>query len=539
MVAGLGLFFVGVWFLTENLKSLAGKKFRQSVVKITKNSVAGFGLGGLLGAVAQSMAVTIFIIVGLITAGLLTIRVAMPIIVGANFGSSVIVFLTTLNIEMIMLFVVGVSGIAVVSERLIQWKAHIGALFGAGLLFLGIVMLQSGAISVVEQPWASNLIEDVRHSYVVTFVVGCVLAFIAQTAAATSILVIALAGVGVLNFEQTVMAIYGANVGSGLVSLVLSWKLRGRPRQLAMFQILFLNLSASIIFVTLFYFEVFFDVPLVKGFVTKLSDDIEQQMAFVYFLMSFPGLVYLGLASPIARGLEQLWPPTKAEDDAKPQFIHDHATSDPDSALDLVKLEHHRLIGYFTRYFDAVRKQRNLEDEAKAALVQLHDSFLSVHNLIAELLEDIGGVKSADLIYERLNDTMNDHRTLQLIEATLFELSETLSAITPDSHLNELADTTVEALDTVLLTLMDVIKKGDEFDRQLLTKMTGDRGTVLQQIRKTYVTSTLDIEGDESLRLLRLTNLCERFFWLLGELRIDEDGLAGFVDIDLDQADVS
>ena len=539
MVAGLGLFFVGVWFLTENLKSLAGRRFRQSVVKITKNSALGFGLGGLLGAIAQSMAVTIFIIVGLITAGLVTVRIAMPIIVGANFGSSVIVFLTTLNIELIMLFVVGVSGIAVVSERLIHWKSHIGALFGAGLLFLGIVMLQSGAISVVEQPWASTLIEDVRHSYVITFVVGCVLAFIAQTAAATSILVIALAGVGVLNFEQTVMAIYGANAGSGLVSLVLSWKLRGRPRQLAMFQILFLNLSASVIFVALFYIELLFQFPLVKNLVTKLSDNIEQQMAFVYLLLSFPGLFYLAMAVPIARGLERLWPPTKAEDDAKPQFIHDQAASDPDTALELIKLEHHRLIGYFTRYFDAVREQRRHEDNADNTLQLLHDSFLSVHNLISELLEEIGGIKSADLVYERLNNTMNDHRTIHLIESTLFELSGTLSEITSDSHLNELADTTVEALDTVLLTLMDVVKKGDEFDKQLLSKMTGDRGTVLQQVRKTYVTSTAEIEGDESLRLLRLTNLCERFFWLLGELRVDEDGMAGVVDIELDHADLT
>ena len=62
VVAGLGLFFVGVWILSDNLKNLAGRSFRQSVVQWTKKTTTGFALGSVLGAVAQSMAVTIFIL---------------------------------------------------------------------------------------------------------------------------------------------------------------------------------------------------------------------------------------------------------------------------------------------------------------------------------------------------------------------------------------------------------------------------------------------------------------------------------------------
>ena len=125
VVAGLGLFFVGVWILSDNLKNLAGRSFRQSVVQWTKKTTTGFALGSVLGAVAQSMAVTIFILVSLLTAGLITVRTAMPVLVGANLGTSILVFLTTLNVKLVMLYIIGISGIIMVSERFSGVKAHL------------------------------------------------------------------------------------------------------------------------------------------------------------------------------------------------------------------------------------------------------------------------------------------------------------------------------------------------------------------------------------------------------------------------------
>lgn len=533
VVAGLGLFFVGVWFLSENLKSLAGRKFRQSVVKWTKKPAAGFALGSVLGAVAQSMAVTIFILVSLLTAGLITVRTAMPVIAGANIGTSILVFLTTLNIKMVMLFVIGISGITMVSEKFVRLRAHVGSLFGVGLLFLGISMLQGGALTVVEQPWATSLLESVRGSYLIIFMVGCLLTMMAQSASATTILVIALAGVGVFGFEQTVMAIYGANFGSGIVSMLISSKLRGKARQLAMFQILFLNFLGTMIFVALFYLEVLTDIPLVKSLVGHISDNIEQQMAWVYLFLNTPGIIFLIFTDSINNALERFFPPTQSENDSIPKFIHDQAIADPSTAMDLIKLEQQHLVGFFTRFFELLRTSGNGTSNKLADIKELHMSFTSVSGLVTELLDDLGAARAADNMHERLNLSMNNNRVIQMIESTLLDLVTTLNDIADDSPLSELRGMTTEALDTVLLTLNDVLIEGDDYDKRLLGKMTGDRGEVLQSIRRLFLTNDDKIEGDDQLRLLKVTNLCERFFWLLGDLRLDNGDTVRVVDIDL------
>ena len=533
VVAGLGLFFVGVWILSDNLKNLAGRSFRQSVVQWTKKTTTGFALGSVLGAVAQSMAVTIFILVSLLTAGLITVRTAMPVLVGANLGTSILVFLTTLNVKLVMLYIIGISGIIMVSERFSGVKAHVGALFGVGLLFLGITMLQEGAITLVDKPWTSELLESFSNSYFITFLIGCAITFIAQSAAATSVLAIALAGAGVFQFEQTVMAIYGANFGSGLVSLLLSGKLKGKSRQLAMYQILFLNFLGTLLFVIAFYAESLAGVPLVNALVTKISGDLEQQMAWVYLFLNTPGIFFLLFSGVIDRFLQNQFPATQSENDSQPQYIHDQAINDPGSALDLVNLEQRHLVSFYTRYFELLRQRDSAAGNSTQKLHELHDSFLSVSGHVSELLEDLGSVRSTNAIHERLNRAMSNNRTIQMIESTLFDLVITLSSISPNSSLHKIKNMTTEALDTVLLTLNDVLEDGDEFDKKLLGKMTGDRGEVLQGIRRFFLKSEHAIEGDDQLNLLKITNLCERFLWLLGELRLDNGEAVRLVDIDL------
>ncbi len=532
VVAGLGLFFVGVWILSDNLKSLAGRSFRQSVVKWTKKPAPGFALGSVLGAVAQSMAVTIFILVSLLTAGLITVRTAMPVIVGANFGTSILVFLTTLNVKLVMLYIIGISGIIMVSDRFARIKPHVGALFGVGLLFLGITMLQEGAITLVDQPWTTELLESFRDSYFITFLLGCTLTFIAQSAAATTILAIALAGVGVFQFEQTVMAIYGANLGSGIVSMILSSKLKGKSRQLAMYQILFLNFLGTALFVLMFYAETLAGIPLIKFAVQNISGNIEQQMAWVYLFLNTPGIFFLLGSEKIDQFLKRRFPATQSENDSQPKYIHDQAISDPSSALDLVNLEQLHLVGFFTRYFELLRDGDSTADKT-VKIRNLHESFLSVSGQVSELIEDLGGARATEADHERINLAMRNGRSIQMIETTLYDLVMALSEVSPESPIHELKNMTTEALDTILLTLNDVLEDGDEFDRQLLGKMTGDRGEVMQTIRRFFLNSEQSVEGNDQLNLLKITNLCERFFWLLGDLRLENGQMVRTIDVDL------
>jgi phosphate:Na+ symporter len=520
VTAGLGLFFAGMWFLTGNLKRLAGRKFRQTLIAGTGNSLMGVGWGFLAGAVTQTTSVMVFTIISLLTAGLITVKVALPIIVGVNVGTSVLVFLATLNIKIVMLFVIGIAGIGIASKKAEGIQSITGALFGLSMLFLGISMLRTGAAPLIQQSWVETLLEQTRTSYGIGFLVGTVLRLIAQSSAAISILAITLAHAGVFSVEQTVIMIYGTNFGSGASTLLLSWGLRGRPRQIAMYQIAF-GVIGSLILVPLFYLEIYGGVPLMMSLVGNLSANIERQMAYVYLFFNIIAAAGLMLLTPVPALLEQFWPPTQAEDDARPRYIHDHALSDAETALDLVVLEQGRLISFFTRYFEVLRN-RTAGANPRTSLVTLHESFETLSDQVLEFLEDLGRTNSVHATYERLNSLLNHQRLIRSIEATLYDLATTLDATFEESSLSELTETVIEALDTVLLTLQAVLADGDEYDKRLLSRMTGDRSSALQRIRKAYMSDTTELDAKEKLSLLQITNLCERFFWLLGELQTDD-----------------
>ena len=198
VIAGLGLFFAGIWFLSENLKRATGRRFRQWVIASTRVAPMGFCVGAIAGALTQSMAVTVFILVSLMRAGLIGVRNALPLLAGANIGPSVLVFVATLETQLVMLFVIGIAGFIIGLNPPDRFRPLIGALFGLSMLFLGIDLIQSGAVPLLEHEWAEGLLSLAQDSYLMSFFVGAILTCVSQSAPAVSILAITLADAGVV-----------------------------------------------------------------------------------------------------------------------------------------------------------------------------------------------------------------------------------------------------------------------------------------------------------------------------------------------------
>lgn len=238
----------------------------------------------------------------------------------------------------------------------------------------------------------------------------------------------------------------------------------------------------------------------------------------VFLLVAAPSLCLLPVLGPVARLLEKWFPPTQADADSRPQFIHDQALQDPTSAAELAILEQRRLIGFFTRYFEPLRDPAR-QSTAPRKLATLHQAFGTLSARIFEFVEQVGASSSSAALYERTNMLINVQRRLEGIDETLYELTSVVQRTRPETPLGELSETIVEAIDTVMLTLQEAVNTGDEFDIELFKSMTGDRGQVLQRIRQTYLSGERGVQPEDKLSLLQVTNLCERLLWLLGELQ--------------------
>lgn len=283
IIAGMGLFFTGLKFVSNNLKQMTSRRFRSLVARLTDNFWLASLLGTVAGAILQSTSAITFILVSMISSGLITVRKALPIIAWCNVGCTVLVFVAVLDIRLVVLYLLGLAGASFAFERPLKQKNTVGALFGIGMLFYGVELMKTGAAPLQTFPWFNSVMESTRNSYALAFLGGCFLSFVTQSSTAVSVLAISLVQARVLAAEQTIMIIYGANLGSTFSRMILSGGLKGSSKQLAHFQDLF-KIAGTAVFVALFYAELWAGVPLVRALVSLLSGKIEKQMALVFLI---------------------------------------------------------------------------------------------------------------------------------------------------------------------------------------------------------------------------------------------------------------
>ena len=381
VAGGLGLFVIGMWLLTENLKTLATRRMRRTAGRWTANPFSALAWGALAGAITQSMSAMTFIVVSILRSGIITTRGALALILGGSVGVSALVVIVTFDIKVISLYVLGIAGAVVVSERLSRFRPVAASFLGGALIILGLVLLKDAAAPLAAQPWFRELLEGTGDSLALAFLAAALLTFIVQSSSAVTVFGISLAAVGVLSVDQTIMIMYGSLIGSGAILYVLSTGLVGRSRQVAMYLVGY-NVLICAVLVPLLYFEIQSGVPLVKASALSLGLGLDQQLAAVYvFLCLFLLPVMLAGLGWSASVLERLWPSSPADALARPQYIHDHASVDVETSVVLVDLEQRRAIRDLSEYFGAVRRVERIEPLRAATRKLLSD--------VTEFLDDL------------------------------------------------------------------------------------------------------------------------------------------------------
>ena len=184
---GIGLFFVGMWLLSENLKSLASRRLRLIAANWVPNRFIAFGYGVLAGGATQSMSYLTFVTVGILRANLITTERALPFIVGGNVGVISIVFFVSFDIELAALYILGPASLFMVIERSLKFHTLGALLFGLALMFVGLALIKDSAASFSTQPWFGEFLELAARSLWISFLLAAILTFIVQSAVAVMV----------------------------------------------------------------------------------------------------------------------------------------------------------------------------------------------------------------------------------------------------------------------------------------------------------------------------------------------------------------
>lgn len=511
MLAGLALFFVGIQNLTAHLRQITGRKFRSLLERATRSPLLSAFAGALLGATMQTGSAITFILVSMVGAGMITVDRSLPVRLGAAIGTSSMVFVATLDIKLIILFLLGISGILVAQMR--SPKPILGVFFGGGLMFFGLQMVGGSASSLVDVHWFQSLITSVNDLPVAAFFLGAILSILVQSPQSVAILAIALTTADVLTTWTTMAIIYGSNFGGGVSTYLLSSGFKGTSRQIMVFQTVF-NVLTGFVLLGLFYVERFSGIPLIHAFVMSLGGQVAQQMAVVYLIFNVFGAVMMfALRVPILKWIENRWPPTPEEDIGKLHFLLDHAMDSPDLALDLGEKEEKRFLRLLAGHLEALRLPDG-ESQQKGEITARAISIL--HESIEEALTELSFKVKAEGA-EQMISLAKRNRLLGSLQKSLTDFGIAVRATRQSKPLNQLAGIFLESLEALLDEVIDTVDKGDKSELETMMLATHSRSDQMRSIRQRMMNGKHSLSDDERHELMDLTNCLERSVWMLHE----------------------
>ena len=257
MIGGCILMLYGMNLLSSNLKKIAGEKFESILQRATDNVFKGVLTGILITVALQSSTATTVMVVGFVNAGILKLKNSIPIIMGANIGTTVTAQILRLaSLDGSILFFLSPSNIApillLVGFILLEMKKKKKArdtgllLIGIGLLFTGLMMMIEEASNFTDLPILTTILTTLSNPILGVFA-GIIITVIVHSSAATVGILQALSTTGFTTFANTIPVILGQNIGTCVTSLVSSIGATKNAKRTAMVHLYF-NLIGTILF---------------------------------------------------------------------------------------------------------------------------------------------------------------------------------------------------------------------------------------------------------------------------------------------------
>ncbi len=221
LIGALAVFLIGMKLMSEGLQKVAGSRLKSLLGMITGNRFTGVLTGLTITLLVQSSSATTVMLVGFVSAGLLTLTQSIGVIMGANIGTTFTAWLVSLlgfkmNITAFALPLVGV-GFPLTFMHGARRKQWGETLIGFGLLFLGLALMKD-SVPVLDDPgqmqFVKRLVELGGWSLVLFVLLGAALTVVLQSSSAATALTLTLAALGWIPYDMAVAMILGQNAGT-------------------------------------------------------------------------------------------------------------------------------------------------------------------------------------------------------------------------------------------------------------------------------------------------------------------------------------
>jgi phosphate:Na+ symporter len=349
LLGGLALFLFGIDQMASALKDVAGERMKLILARLTTNRFMGALTGAFVTGVIQSSSVTTVLLVGFISAGLMSMAQSISVIMGANIGSTVTAQLIAFKVTDAALAMVAVGFTMLFFGKRERIKQYGGMIMGIGLVFFGMAVMSEAMHPLRSyQPFMDMMAR--MENPLLAIAIGAAFTALIQSSAATTGIVIVMASQGFITLPAGIALAFGANIGTCVTAALASI---GKPREAvraALAHVLF-NIFGVLIWygfidnLAQFVTWISPTYPELSG-MERLAAEAPRQIANAHSIFNIANtFLFIGFVSQFARLVEWLIPdkPLEEIEVIQPKYLDTALLETPSLALDRVRMEAARL----------------------------------------------------------------------------------------------------------------------------------------------------------------------------------------------------
>jgi len=325
LFGGVLLLLYGIKLVNDGLQNAAGPRIRFLLRSLTSNRLTAVGAGAFITGLIQSSSATSVMLVGFVSAGLMSFRQTLAVILGADIGATLTVQLIAFHIADYAVLLIGLGLCIILFANRHHLKTIGNGLLGFGFVFLAIRIMSEALAPLQESALFKEVLVALTGAPFTGILIAAAFTALIHSSAATIGIALALAVHGLVPLDGAIHIVLGANIGTCSTALMASMRAPAEARRVAWAHSIFKVLGVLLMLPFL---------PLFERLVSSSGSDLSRQIANAHTLfnviMAACFLPFLGLFSKL---LVKLVPESPEEKKFGPKYLDDHVLGTPSLAL--------------------------------------------------------------------------------------------------------------------------------------------------------------------------------------------------------------
>ncbi|USO12390.1 Na/Pi cotransporter family protein [Staphylococcus pseudintermedius] len=423
-LGGLGIFLYGLKIMGDGLQASAGDRLRNILNKYTSNPVLGVLAGMIVTILIQSSTGTTVITIGLVTAGFMTLKQAIGVIMGANIGTTVTAFIIGIDLGEYAMPILALGAFLIFFFKRSKINNIGRVLFGFGSLFFGLEFMGGAVKPLAELEGFRQLMLDMSSHTIYGILVGIGLTALVQSSSATIGILQEFYSQDLITLQGAIPVLLGDNIGTTITAILASLAGSLAAKRAAFVHVIF-NVIGVIIFTLL--------LPIVIPLIATIQDAWHLKpvmtIAFAHGAFNVTNtLIQLPFVGVLAWIVTKIVPGKDVTEDYKPQHLNkDLVYHAPGVALQETQKELQNVGNIVRSMLDDVHHPSQMDKKMIKNVQQKHQAVVTISDSIRNYLVRISTKNITRKDVERLAVMFDVNRSIlkvsELIEAYIEQVN--------------------------------------------------------------------------------------------------------------------